>query len=397
MSDLMQYYTSVQLLSALALVILMLFVIKSKEIEKNNKTVFLMTYVTIILAMGAEWLSLYLNGAPQSTRILHAFAKSADYILTPIAGVLFIHQVSRTRSAKLITIVIVAVNTALQVVSAFTGWVFYIDRNNYYAYGKWHNAYVVLYFVLIAIVAIEFLAYSRKFKRPNRLLLYAIIFLTSLGIGFQELINDEIRTSYLSLTLGSIMLFIHYMGFNQQKKEDVMDRQKKLLETDSMTGAKSRHSYSMKITKLRKMESLPEDMVIFLFDLDGLKAINDTLGHTAGDEAICGAAGCIMESTWMYGDCYRTGGDEYVAILQMERKLIPQMRKMLEEEFASWRGWLVENIHVSYGWVRTNEYPEASIDELIDIADKRMYEMKTKYYKKLGYDELLNPDEKNQV
>ena len=53
-----------------------------------------------------------------------------------------------------------------------------------------------------------------------------------------------------------------------------------------------------------KSEHYPGDTI----DINGLKVVNDTLGHAAGDELICGAADCISKTFEKSGTCYRTGG-----------------------------------------------------------------------------------------
>ncbi len=50
-------------------------------------------------------------------------------------------------------------------------------------------------------------------------------------------------------------------------------------------------------------------------DINGLKCINDSLGHAAGDELICAAADCMKECFQNYGNVYRIGGDEFVIIM----------------------------------------------------------------------------------
>ena len=53
-------------------------------------------------------------------------------------------------------------------------------------------------------------------------------------------------------------------------------------------------------------------------DLNGLKRINDQMGHHVGDQAIYTAARCIQIAFDRAGDCYRIGGDEFAVILTGE-------------------------------------------------------------------------------
>jgi diguanylate cyclase (GGDEF)-like protein len=52
-----------------------------------------------------------------------------------------------------------------------------------------------------------------------------------------------------------------------------------------------------------------------MFDLDGLKSANDTLGHAAGDAILREAAGVLRSTLRVHDGCYRLGGDEFAALL----------------------------------------------------------------------------------
>ena len=55
---------------------------------------------------------------------------------------------------------------------------------------------------------------------------------------------------------------------------------------------------------------LSENFVYASIDVNGLKIVNDEIGHAAGDELIKGAADCMTKAFGSYGKVYRTGGDE---------------------------------------------------------------------------------------
>lgn len=91
---------------------------------------------------------------------------------------------------------------------------------------------------------------------------------------------------------------------------------KLLAYTDSLTGAKSRHAYvelEMKMDESISYKKLTKFAVV-VFDINGLKKINDTLGHEYGDEYI---KACYKEIKDVYEgvNVYRFGGDEFVAII----------------------------------------------------------------------------------
>ena len=119
--------------------------------------------------------------------------------------------------------------------------------------------------------------------------------LVMIGILAQEILGGEYRTAYFSMAFGASMLYIHYLEYVQIDDEDHINKQRALLNRDSMTGLLSRYAYSNALNIFDKHDSLPDDLVAFSIDINGLKTVNDTYGHAAGDELICGAAKCIQK------------------------------------------------------------------------------------------------------
>jgi diguanylate cyclase (GGDEF)-like protein len=158
---------------------------------------------------------------------------------------------------------------------------------------------------------------------------------------------------------------------------------------DAMTGLYNRRAYSDHLDELRDRSSL-KDLVIIIFDVNGLKQVNDTLGHAAGDELITGAAQTILDTFTPYGKCYRTGGDEFCAILDKPAKNMEILTGQFEHAVSVWNGKLVKNLSISYGIILAADYQDATIDELLSIADEKMYNKKKEYYNAAGYGQRSN-------
>jgi diguanylate cyclase (GGDEF)-like protein len=90
--------------------------------------------------------------------------------------------------------------------------------------------------------------------------------------------------------------------------------------TDSLTGLGNHRSFheDMRREIARRVRS-GSCFSLVMLDLDGLKQINDTLGHLAGDEHIRAAADCLRATMRATDSAYRTGGDEFMVVLPDER------------------------------------------------------------------------------
>lgn len=123
-----------------------------------------------------------------------------------------------------------------------------------------------------------------------------------------------------------------------------------------------------------------DDFIYVSLDLNGLKPINDELGHQYGDSAIRVAARAIFSTFRNYGDVYRTGGDEYVALLNCSVKTLEKRINHLKTLLERWSTNSIFECSVSVGYASKEENPEATLDDLIAISDNNMYLDKALYY-----------------
>jgi diguanylate cyclase (GGDEF)-like protein len=118
--------------------------------------------------------------------------------------------------------------------------------------------------------------------------------------------------------IGLVLMISNYAIISQRARESeeelglVRDR----ANTDPLTGVKSKHAYAERESAVSHevKEGRAEDFSVVVCDVNGLKHVNDTLGHKAGDEYIRAASRLICE-LYKHSPVYRVGGDEFVMIL----------------------------------------------------------------------------------
>lgn len=157
---------------------------------------------------------------------------------------------------------------------------------------------------------------------------------------------------------------------------------------DSLTGLYNRHAYEEKIEEYEKKQGPAPDFVVVSFDVNGLKVVNDTLGHQGGDELLIGAAQCMKDSFGTYGNVYRVGGDEFVAFVNADDALLQHLLANLQSRVDQWHGKLVKSLSVAVGYVPLREQPTCTVQELIHLSDVRMYSAKAAYYEQKKTHEL---------
>ena len=380
------YYSVIIGLSWLSLGVLSLLVYENARIRKEDKRLLYLTYALIALSALAEYLGVMFNGRENLSGRAILFFKTADYILTPLSGGAIILQMRMKNRWNAFIIGLLAFNTILQLFSTLGGWMVRVDENNQYHHGPLFPLYFFLCLVIVGVVLLQFVLYGRSYRRQNRPSLFSIILLIFAGILIQQLSDGEIRIAYLSLTLGAALIFIHYVEFGAQVMDDNLRRQQHQLDTDELTGVYSRHAYSLALNNLDGRNTLPAGLAVFTVDINGLKQVNDKLGHEAGDELIRGAAECITDTLCENGNCYRTGGDEYVVLAYMDRGEAETALANLYERASHWDGKAVHSLSLAAGFALAAEHEGLTVEKLVGQSDLLMYEAKAAYYRSSGRD-----------
>lgn len=148
---------------------------------------------------------------------------------------------------------------------------------------------------------------------------------------------------------------------------------KKKANIDELTSA-----YNRKFA-FEKIQHYIDNNLLFsliYIDLDKLKTINDTYGHLAGDNYIINFSSIVIENLGIDDIFARIGGDEFIVIM-------PKSNKNTTKEFIEKISKIMDNkISFSYGIVEVPSKSKMTVEEIINIADIRMYTNKQNNHKR---------------
>ncbi len=157
----------------------------------------------------------------------------------------------------------------------------------------------------------------------------------------------------------------------------------RLARDDDLTGALNRRSLMERLDgEIAGAARHGDIFAVVLCDVDGLKSVNDTAGHLAGNEVLTKVAHLVRESVRTEDVVARFGGDEFVLLLPRTgllpaQALVSRIESRLREESYHWAGRDHRLPSVSFGiaW-----FPEdgRTDDALLGVADERMYEDKAR-------------------
>lgn len=300
---------------------------------------------------------------------------------------------------------------------------YFRDRLEEKGFPKW----LKIYFKVLIIAEIAFVAFTYTMQFFNImhlpsflsgvhiLMVLAMLFIVFINVWARKNSQDSINSVMVGFAIAVILTVIELMRFNINKylfgfsKNEyssttcfavliivislLVDYGKKISQTlyriaqqqlfkqmaymDELTGLANRRKCE---EYMKELETHTEKYCILCFDLNLLKKINDTYGHEKGDELIKRFADVLREVYSLYGITARTGGDEFVAILnnvsvQETEKLISDMLILIETKNKEDD---ILKLSTAYGYAMSDEVADSNPHIVYKIADDRMYECKKK-------------------
>ncbi|MBA3688571.1 MAG: GGDEF domain-containing protein [Chloroflexi bacterium] len=198
-----------------------------------------------------------------------------------------------------------------------------------------------------------------------------------LDLGVPATSVDLLR---VAINLGSLWLLAYLAGVYASSERRVRARVLELSQTDPLTSLFNRGQLFPTLEQeVQRTRRSGRGFCVLMIDLDGLKAINDSLGHLRGDDVLRAVGRVINGSIRTVDSAYRYGGDEFLILLP-ETEFIgayvvaEKIREGVEEIGESVATDLAAT-SVSIGLV---SHPEdgASPEELMVAADRAMYQAK---------------------
>ena len=127
--------------------------------------------------------------------------------------------------------------------------------------------------------------------------------------------------------------------------------------------------------ELQRSVRYHRDLSLAMLDLDGFKAVNDTLGHKEGDRLLRAFAGCIHRVVRAADFMYRYGGDEFLIL--MPETPIEQAQEVLQRLNVTTCPELTTALgSVTFSAGIASYLSDPSAEDLVGLADQRLYQSK---------------------
>lgn len=185
----------------------------------------------------------------------------------------------------------------------------------------------------------------------------------------------------LSVTFAMRLAQLNAYRKESMRSKQIMEEEKQredelrmIAITDPLTGCENRQQLEK---RLQRAIDEKKDMYLAFLDLNGLKYVNDTYGHEMGDMYLLELTNAVLEVYRFPHTLYRYGGDEFILLFEHISQVQVMKNLNLMQEFLKrneQRKSYLFPMSFSYGIASLEEC--TSVEELLHIADNRMYEMK---------------------
>ena len=317
-----------------------------------------------------------LTQSPAMVRLLNYIT----LIFLPYFIVSFIASATNKNKTPLLPILftIICINFILNVSLTVTG------ISDYFELVKISQAVIL---IAIAMAVYFVVSAIRNKQVEKRFLRVFIVGVCSIAIGaiidlaIFRISSNVLQSTSLYARMGSLLFLMligmHIIQENRRIRIENSRALEQLAYTDGLTGMKNRLAFNKAESSLLKEPDAK--YMIIQFDINDLKKVNDVYGHAEGDRHISSASGIIRDSIHELGDCYRVGGDEFIAVItgsdiqETAQSAINMMERLTDEYNAKEKPPVM--LDIAYGMAEFT-VSEGDMEKAARLADQRMYECK---------------------
>lgn len=373
-------YTVTILICIISMIILTIDVGKNTILNKKDIKWFRATFILAAIGACCEYFGVFFDKMENSSVRLHWLITFIEFSLSPFLALCLARSAGMQRKLKPM-FALMGINVILEIVSLFTGIIFYIDLNGTYQRGDYYWIYLLFCGISFAYILIAFIQIGIRSKIRNLVNIILIASITIIG-QTANIIDGNINSGYSSICVTATLLYICLQNIFRHIMLEKINIEKHISSHDALTKVMSRLSYDEKIKEIdREISEAPSGIkfAVCECDLNNLKIINDSFGHDTGDTYIINCCKVIC-NFFKHSPVYRIGGDEFVAILKTDDydNLEEIKISLLDFNLAEIKKSLplAEKKSFAAGFAIFNPQHDKSFADVIKRADIEMYENK---------------------
>lgn len=367
------YQTDVSFMTAFLLMLISVIAYFRLNGKDTVSRVYLTTAWIIVFILVIEAYTIMIDGQTDSTSVFLAI--SLNTLLFAIGPVLtlswyylirsmFAPNLKKQQWRNALILAPLVINIILVITNPWTKLIFSVENGQYIRNDLYPivTAATYLYLLLAMIIVIR----NRKtVNKQDKILLFVSFLLPMIG-GLIQALYYGILTIWPSVAFALILMYL----FLQQR----------VIHLDYLTGAWTRETFFLHINRLIKSDSHDPVSALY-FDLDNLKAINDTYGHIAGDKALKKIVEVVRNQLSSHDIIARLGGDEFIALVRPNQDLNSLVKNIHDEiDRVNENNEFQFKLGISIGFGLFKDHYD-QFDKFMNHIDQNMYIEKHKKLK----------------
>lgn len=345
---LLENFTTICLVIGLGIITL-----SNKNLDKRTNLSFVFFILLVLVLNCCDMADFYLSSLPYPTVLRH-ITSALGYTLRPAAIVILTGILLRRKKSGIflfwIPIIAIAI---ISFTSYYTHIMFWFGAHNQFMEGSLRYISHIVSGVYLFVLVILTIKMHRNIT-PSEIFVVLYIAVICAGATILESVLSGYKFLLTGAMISSCAMYYIILYIETFK-------------CDILTGLMNRRSFYLDAHRMRG-----KNMVVLSIDLNGLKDINDTNGHSAGDNALQSMGNAMLTQGGKNFFAYRVGGDEFMAIgkeqsAEAAEEYIEAMRKMLKND----------GLTASFGYAIYS--PFDGFEEVCNQADSKMYEDKRRY------------------
>ena len=342
------------------------------KLQKKNgeDKVLLGVIILVIVACIADAITFSLDGhTGRWVRALAYISNNILFLSNMAIGPLWVMLISLhlngvvSKFQRNFMLIVCSVITVLMVVNFFNPIIFDINERNVYTRGPLFMVKNLLEVILMADGVVIYLI--SRYRSGGVKFFPVLQFVTPIFVCVcLQMFYSGISTIWVGIAVGYTSLMLSLQNEN--------------IFIDKLTGLYNRYYLDKISGELKRKRKI----AMMMLDMNDFKSINDTWGHSQGDDALVSLAGVLQKSVGPDGTVVRYAGDEFVIVLdngdEKSAEAYSELIKKNLEEFNTHQKKKYK-LSASIG-VGVFDLEKSNIDKILERIDKRMYEDKKAYY-----------------
>ena len=353
------HFLNDQLISIFLVVGFFLRLITRSKITDSRMRHFYVTVFACALLILSEYLESVAAQDP-SLRFWRILFSAAGYSLRPVAPLCMVLVVHGSHKGKQFLFWLPAVINAVLAFSAFFSRIYFWFDEETYSFSRGPLNYLGFFVAGLYLLLLFILTYRRY--RMGKINEVRVLILCGIACVLASIFDIQVGGAHLTAFI-MISVIFYYMFINQQDAD-----------LDALTGLRNRQAFYTDVEDLDRNIT-----AVASVDMNGLKRLNDTMGHDAGDDALRAIGRCMGTYAGSGIIPYRVGGDEFMILfLKKTEADVSSALEKITRKIAD------ETCSVAAGYAMREE--GADLSAVISQSDRQMYENKSAYYRAAGHD-----------